>query len=456
MDSFISVSNPIDKNRLKSSDYFRTLAGEGADKGILSEFDFENIQCDLVELLGNICLGISEKGHGSMKTEVAEKIAASIMYTISVALKKSPTPESALERLKRESLEALFYEGQQDVVALLTKARGILAVINKELFETPNYYYNNILVEGIKEFFRNYEYTTCAHIDKTDLDYPVYIGGTDEVGVEKICSYLSAFREENRFLNKFPAQNVHGLMMNLDREMKGNGVPVDKGVYIELPVNLFSYILAAALVLEYYGKDIFSLYVTRQDAEGFSADLEGKSYSELVTLFDSLSEKISLEINAEEALKDYLKKAVRILASDVSSKENAMLTGMLMYHYEEDETFVVNETERLSDSEYRRVVSQLEACNDEEERIKIIKGKINCYEDFIDIVNDLSLDAHQILLCLPYFDMAENLKLFRRYNLFSFCFNEEDNRMKNILERYVNSLDVSTKKLIIKMLSVMQ
>ena len=129
---------------------------------------------------------------------------------------------------------------------------------------------------------------------------------------------------------------------------------------------------------------------------------------------------------------------------------------MLMYHYEEDETFVVNETERLSDSEYRRVVSQLEACNDEEERIKIIKGKINCYEDFIDIVNYLSLDAHQILLCLPYFDMAENLKLFRRYNLFSFCFNEEDNRMKNILERYVNSLDVSTKKLIIKMLSIMQ
>ena len=75
MENYISVSNQIDKSKLKADDYFRTLASEGADKGLLSEFDFENIQCDLVELLGNICIGISEKGHGSMKTEEAEKIA---------------------------------------------------------------------------------------------------------------------------------------------------------------------------------------------------------------------------------------------------------------------------------------------------------------------------------------------------------------------------------------------
>lgn len=456
MENFISVSNPVDRSKLKADDYFRTLVAEGADKGLLSEFDLENIQLELIELLGNICLGISEKGHGSMKTEQAEKIAASIMYTVSVMLKKSPSPESALERLKAERIEAIFYEGKQEIVSLLTKARGIWAVINKELFETYSYYYNNVISEAIKEFFKSYDYNAAAHESVKGLDYPVYIGAAEENGAEEICSYLSAFRVENSFLNKFPAQNVHRLMMNLDNELKKTGVTTEEAAYKELPVNIFGYVVAATLVLGFLGKDIFSLYATKQDVESFSAELEGKSYSELVLIFDSLSEKAASELGADETLKQYLKRSVRILATEVSSKGNAMLTGMFLYRCDKAQSFSVSEKEKLSDSKYRQVLSQINSCDDEKERLNIIRCKIRNYEDFIDIVNDLSLNAYQISFCLDRFDMGEKLRLFKRYNLFSICFNEEDKKMKDTLERYVNALDASTKSLIMKLLSIMQ
>ena len=44
MENYISVSNQIDKSKLKADDYFQTLASAVADTGLLSEFDFENIQ----------------------------------------------------------------------------------------------------------------------------------------------------------------------------------------------------------------------------------------------------------------------------------------------------------------------------------------------------------------------------------------------------------------------------
>lgn len=253
MESFISVSNPIDRSKLKADDYFRTLMNEAGDKGLLSELDFEKIQFELVELLGNICLGISEKGHGSMRSEDAEKIANSIMYTVAVMLKKSPSPESAVERLKSASIEEVFYEGRQEIVALLTKARGKWAVIVRNLFETENLYYNLVINNYIKTFFQKYKHDIAANENVVELDYPLYTGAVNEAGVEHIYTYLSAFKAENAFLNRFSAESVHRLMMNFDEELKKTGFVFEKGAYKELPINIFGFVFAASLVLEYFG-----------------------------------------------------------------------------------------------------------------------------------------------------------------------------------------------------------
>lgn len=456
MESFISVSNPIDRSRLKADDYFRTLVTEGADKGLLSELDFEKIYTELVELLGSVCLGISEKGHGSMKTEEAEKIAESIMYTVSVILKKSPSPESAIDRLKRESTESLFYGGRREIVSLLTKARGKWAVIVKELFETENLYYSYVINNSIKAFFADYNYELSAHKNPCEFDYPLYAVTVNERGAEYIYSYLSDFKNENSFLNSFSSESVHSLMMNLDAELKKTGFPVEKGAYRELPVNIFGFVFAASVVLEYFGKDIYSLNLSKADAEIFSKELEGKSYGQLVSLFEGITERIISEIGADKETAEYLRRSVRVLASEASVKDAAALTGMFLYQQDNEDTFEANETEKLSDSEYRKVLSLIASCKSDGERLEIIRKKIRNYEDFIDTVKDASLNAYEISKGLSFLDMAEKLRLFKRYNIYSFSLKEEDSKMKKALERYVDSLDSATKELILKMLSLMQ
>ena len=102
MNNYLDLANKVDRSRLKEDDYFRTLVDEGTKAGILSEFDVEYIQVSLLEVLSEVCMSVTEKGNSSMRTEAAEEIAKSVIYTFSVAMKEYESPETALEKLKNE------------------------------------------------------------------------------------------------------------------------------------------------------------------------------------------------------------------------------------------------------------------------------------------------------------------------------------------------------------------
>ena len=193
MENRIDILNPIDKSKLKQSDYFRTLVSEAAEKQLLSDFDIEKIQTELIEILHAVCRGVCEKGTSSMRTEDAEEIAASVMYTLSVSMKKSSSPEGAVQRLKKESLAELYSEGRQEIVSILTKARGKWAVICKELFEAENFFYTSTVKDGMKAFFQNYNYETASHKNIITCDYPLYEENRYLCGADFIYNYLCSF-----------------------------------------------------------------------------------------------------------------------------------------------------------------------------------------------------------------------------------------------------------------------
>lgn len=456
MENRIDILNPIDRNKLKQNDYFRSIVNEAAEKHLLSEFDVEKIQTELIEILHSVCMTACEKGHSSMKTEDAEELAASVMYTLSVILKKSVSPENAVERLKNERLEALFIEGRQETVSLLTKARGKWTVICKELFETENDFYISTIKDGIKAFFQNYNYEIAAHKNIITCDYPLYEEDRALNGAEFIYKYLCDFKCENSFLTKFPSENVHSLMLCLDEDLKKAGFPFEKGVYKRLPLNIFIYVFACVLALEFSGKDIYSLCLTEKDIKEITDELKNKSYIEAVSFFDSLTEKVCRIISADEEMKKYLHKCVRDLASEVTLIKDKTLTGVFLCRKEKEGFFEADETERLSDSEYRFIISQLLTAEGEGRRLGILKESIKNAFDFADAVKDLSLTRKEIYSYLDGCDMAEKLRLFKRYNVFSFCLSDEDKELKGILEIYISSLEEKTKVLIMKMLSLMK
>ena len=457
MENRIDILNPVDRSKLKAKDYFRTLVSEGTEKQLLTEFDTEKIQTGLIETLYGICSALCEKGNSSMRTEDAEEIASSVMYTLSVILKKSPTPESAIERLKNESIENLFQEGRMSLVSLITRARGKWAVINKALFETENVYYSSTLNDGMKAFFANYNYETASHKNVITCDYPLCIDLREEDGIEFIYNYLCNFKYENDFLNKFSAENIHSLMLCLDTDLKRAGFPFEEGAYRNLPLNIFIYVFSEVLALEFCSKDIYSLNLNERDIKELTKELDGKSYTETVSLFDRLTDRICVSISADEELQDYLKKCVRVIVSEITSVKEKTLTGVFLYSKNGDDSFFeADKTERLSDSEYRFIISQILSSEDKERRISLLKENIKNAFDFAEAVKDLSLTRAEIFSYLMSADLGENLRLFKRYNVFSFCLSDEDKPLKEILEIYISSLQGKTKDNIIKMLSLMK
>lgn len=457
MENRIDILNPIDKSRLKQSDYFRTLVSEAAEKQLLSDFDIEKIQTELIEILHEVCTGVCEKGTSSMRTEDAEEIAASVMYTLSVSMKKSSSPEGAVQRLKKESLAELFSEGRQEIVSILTKARGKWAVICKGLFEAENIFYTSTVKDGMKAFFQNYNYETASHKNIITCDYPLYEENRDLCGAEFIYNYLCSFKSENSFIKNFPPENVHALMLCLDEELKKAGFPFEEGVYKNLPVNIFVYVFAACLALEYVGKDIFTLSLTKEDVNIITAQLKDKAYSDTVMFFDVLADSVCRKLSLDEETGDYLKKAVRILSSEICSVKNNTLTGVFVCRNEGEKlTFEAEKTEKLSDSEYRFILSQIVSADNEDKKLSLITECLNNAEDFADAVKDLSLSKVQIFSCLPSLDMAQKLRLFKRYNVFSYCLSDEDRFMKEVLESYISSLDGKNRDIIMKMLSLMK
>lgn len=457
MEKSLNALNLIDKSRLKKDDYFKSLVNEAANNNILTEFHIEKIQTGLIELLNDVCLKMSEKGNSSLREEAAQEIADSIMYTLSVILKTSPTPESACERLKGERIEDLFFEGQQEIISLITRARGKWAVISKSLFETENIFYNLAIKENSKEFFQKYNYEKEAFETVSDFEYPLCADLSGITGIEYVYWYLTAFKIENDFLKKFPKENVHFLMCLLDDDFKKLGFVYEKAAYKNIPVNIFMYVFSCALALVYLKKDPFSLCLEKEDGEKINALFSEKDYTETVQLLDGLCGSLSYEIEASEEMRDYLRKAVRLLAFEISKGRKNALTSIFPVKKAEDEafSFEAKEEKRLDDIEYRYLIAALEKCENRKKIIEAVKENFKNADDFSDAVKDLKLTKTEVLHCLDFLDKSQGLRLYKRYNIFSYLLSNEDKFMKEVLEIYVSSMDKKEKNLVLKLVSLM-
>lgn len=457
MNKDIAIANPIDKSKLKSDDYFKSLVNEALKEEILTSFHIEKIQTSLIEILKGICENIAQNGNSSIRQEVAEKIANSIMYTVSLALKMSQTPQLACERLKNEKTEDLFLQGQKEIRSLKTLSRGTQASILKDIFETENEYYNSAVNETAKEFFIKYNEKTRADDSVVNFEYPLYVNGEEEIGIEYVYSYLETFKIENSFLKKFDKENVDYLMCLLDDELGNIGFPFEKGAYKKIPVNIFSYVFSSALLLEYLEKSPFDLFLKVQDVEKFEELLKDKDYAQTVRILDGLCGKLAFEISADESMRNYMRKAVRTLALELSNKNKSIFSVFPCFKDKEIQTqFFAKENRLLSNSEYRNIVFTLQRCQSEEKMLSDFKKYFVSSDDFSDAVKDLKLTKAQIFHCLDFLDMWEKIRLFKKYNIFSYCLSDEDRQMKNILEIYVSSLKKEEKEHILKLVSLMK
>lgn len=449
MNNNLELTSYIDKSRLNKRQYFKSLLDEAEKCGLADQYDCEKIATQLIELLWDICNTISEKGSSSMRAEEVEEISKSILYTVSVRLKKCASPEKALEKIKQESVETVFRQGKEEIRSMLTLARGKWAVIAKELFQTPNAFYKSTAIDGMKAFFQNYDMNIGAHKNIILCDYPLYLEDRDLEGIEFIGDYLSKFKCENRFLKSFESESVDALLCCLDPYFPGMG---EKAVYRTVPVNLYSSVLACALGLALIGRSAQSLYLTKEQSEKIADMLYQKEYADIVRTLDAAAGTLCYEISADEELRLYIRQSVRKLAAEISKTPKNALSALFLAQSENEQTqsLTLEQCERMSDADFRALISQAQSCQSTHKKLTLLQESIKSADDFADAAYTLKLTKEEILSCIGALDVSQILSLLY-FNSVKRCFDGEEYRSlsqaigeyhNGLPEEYAKKLDV--------------
>ena len=98
----------LDPLALDGRDYFASLLAEGQRCGLLSDRDLSRLQGESLTLLAERADAWSHGLSTSLPAERAQQLLGSVLYIVSLELKTGPTPEEAVERLRREPLAALY------------------------------------------------------------------------------------------------------------------------------------------------------------------------------------------------------------------------------------------------------------------------------------------------------------------------------------------------------------
>lgn len=142
----------LDPLTLDGRDYFASLLAEGQRCGLLSDRDLSRLQGESLTLLAERADAWSHGLSTSLPAERAQQLLGSVLYIVSLELKTGPTPEEAVERLRREPLAALYAAGQKRITRKLQAARTLHRQLKKTMFPTPNQFYRATLADGIDGF----------------------------------------------------------------------------------------------------------------------------------------------------------------------------------------------------------------------------------------------------------------------------------------------------------------
>ena len=367
----------IDSSRLNGRMYFLSLATQARGCGLLSDGDLARLEAECLALLTRKARAYVGGESTSLRAETARALLESIHYSIGMTLKACATPEDAVERLRREPLEALEAAGQARISRRLDAARLLHAQLKQSLFDSENVFYRGTIVDGIEGFFRAYRPTFFAQETHITADYPP-LNAVEDSGIEFIDGYLRALTHENRFLRYFPPERVRSLLTAQDETWRLQ------------PMNLVAPVLTAALLCELAGKPPRNLFLRVEDvvrAAGIG------TRQTLLERFSQALEYLTAALECPPGLTAYLRRALPKITAEAETVLREGGAERLASHSKEAPTCpqtILHLGERMPDAAYAQLLKELGQCVDAEARAEKILLGVHSPADLFDILRDAS------------------------------------------------------------------
>lgn len=250
----------------------------------------------LYSLLSAQCKSFTGGQSSSLSVETVEALLSSICFSLSCFANKYG--QNALLEIPPE--KAL--EGARDILKKrIQLCKTLYLTLLRLPFQPDNVSYRDT-VNGIKNFFKKYDYYFFADQIPCDIDYQLCLPVSESLwGVEYLMEYIKRLICEGRFCGAFQRYEITALLANFGSRND------------ELLINVFTPVLSNALGRVLLGNDISTLEVTPDGIEQLFSMFAGLKYEEALPIVDKASKLLCSRVGFTGYNAEYVTESARTL-----------------------------------------------------------------------------------------------------------------------------------------------
>jgi hypothetical protein len=176
--------------------------------------------------------------------------------------------------------------------------------LKTRLIDTPNVFYRSALVDGIEGFFKLYYPEFASQQIHITADYAVLVHNRSLQGIEFIKAYLEAAYFENAFCRHFSPDDIHYLL---------SGHIPD---YEEHLINIYEYVLTAALGCILTGADVTRLEIASSGARCLQDEFASMDKRELIKRLSLAADELRKHFGLSDGINAYLRSSLPLITGN--------------------------------------------------------------------------------------------------------------------------------------------
>lgn len=411
---------PINTETLDKQNHFQSILQALYNNQIITDFELENIQLQVLEILNKQVEIFTRGESSSVRTETAQSIMQSICYCISIYLKSIVDIDFVMMQLKQKPLKELYEQGRKIIDRQVKCAKVLLTAIKKNKIKTQNYAYNDTIDNGLPPFFAHYQPDFGAHEVSGSIDYPLCFDKMDTIGIEYVYSYLQKLLWENQFCSHFTSYRIHCVMHAYDKN------------YADLLINIFERVLINALGCVICNNNICELNISKPDIEHLQGKLKALSKEELENLLQETAKTLFESLQITNRLQQsYIMDSIRNLSDEI---KNALNLNQVVFVNLKKETsspdIRYEDGISMTNENLCKLIYQLEVCIAVEDKVKLIQQNVHSLVDLIDIFESECILQDEYIKIFESLDDMIIAVLYKRqiFRIDELYYDENDNK----------------------------
>ena len=409
------IKDGFNARNLDKNQYAISIIRECLRVSLIDQSLLHKTQVEIAEILRELVLKFTKNESTSVQVEVAEKLIISIWYTVDAYLLTFDNIEDCIKAIKNESINQMYKEGKLVLEDKFDKVRKLYEATIENKINTGIIAYDDTIFDGINGFFENYDIEFEPHEMPGSIDYPLAFDDWSVQGINYIENYLWNLYIENKICNHFDEDAIKNVLNYYGRMYK-----ID---YKDLLINGFEITITNAVFSIMCKNNSGTLDINKSQFKYLEVMLKklGKHVSKLIDLaFDKLINELNI---VDENEISYIEKYKEELTNrTISAIRDDNIKNLLVITEDKEEpkrSFIIDEENKLDDDEFKIVIEEIIESKNVEEKIEIIKSKINSIIDFIDVLESDCLFGEEFI------ELFKSLSEIELAILGKIVFNEE-------------------------------